>query len=131
MNRSKNFINHGGRVLVKAEWVEGSCGISVEQRRAQRIVVHDSTQALIAIIFAVAEPAFPLPSLKVIAELTQITSEAAGEFVVMRCNLVGTQSRFQTSVMHAGRESGTGGAALTLVVRIGLGQTLATYNPDW
>ena len=104
MGGSEDFVDHGTRVLVKAEWVEGSCGISVEQRRAQRVVVHDPAQALIAIILAVAETAFPLPSLKVIAELTQITSEAAGEFIVMRCNLVGTQSRFQTSVVHAGRE---------------------------
>ena len=30
MGRDKNFINHRGRVLVKAEWVEGGCGIGIE-----------------------------------------------------------------------------------------------------
>src|SRR5205823_6134610 len=107
MGRDKNFINHRGRVLVNAEWVEGGCGIGVEQRGPQRIIVHDPTQPLTAIIFAIAKPAFPLPSLKVIAELTQITFEAAGKLIIVGGNLVGTQPRFQTSVTHAGSESGT------------------------
>ena len=70
----KNFINHSRRVLVKAERVEGSCGIGVEQRGAQRIFVDDPAQALGAIVFAIAEASFPIPSFKVIAELTQTTS---------------------------------------------------------
>src|SRR5438132_11577864 len=61
-----------------------------------------------ATIFIIAEPAFPVPSLKVIAELTQITFETAGELVVMGCNLVGTQPRFQSTVTHAGRQPRSG-----------------------
>ena len=30
VGRDKNFIDHRGRVLIKAEWVEGGCRISVE-----------------------------------------------------------------------------------------------------
>src|SRR5215472_10659728 len=104
MNRGKNSINHGRRVLVKAEWIEGRCGIGIEQRCAQRIVVHDSAQALFAIVLAIAEPAFPLPCLKVIAELTQVTSEAGGNVIIVGCNLVCAQPRFQTSVVHPGSE---------------------------
>src|SRR5438094_1840012 len=105
MSRDKNFIDHRGRVLVNAEWVEGDCGIGVEQRGPRRIVVHDPAQALSAIIFAIAEPGFPIPCLKVIAELTQITFEAAGKRKIVGGNLVGKQPRFQTSVMYASRTS--------------------------
>src|SRR6266487_4766781 len=108
MGRDKDFIDCGRRVLVKAEWIEGGCWISVEQRGAQRIAVHVSANALSAIIFAITKSAFPVPTLKVIAKLTQITFETAGELVVMGCNLVGPQPRFQTSVTHAGRELGSG-----------------------
>src|SRR5215472_4952620 len=118
MNRGKNSINHGRRVLVKAEWIEGRCGIGIEQRCAQRIVVHDSAQALFAIVLAIAEPAFPLPCLKVITELTQVTSEASGTVKIVGCNLVSAQPRLQTSVMYPSSESGTGrrGADLGLGV---------------
>src|SRR5438876_552902 len=91
MSGDKNSIDHRGRVLVNAEWVEGGSGIGVEQRGAQRIGVHDPTQALSAIIFVIAEPGFPVPSLKVIAELTQITFQADGKLVIVGRNLVGKQ----------------------------------------
>src|SRR6266496_1008152 len=95
MGRDKNFINHRGRVLVNAKWIEGGC----------RIGVHDPAKALGALILGIAERAFPVPSLKVITELRQITFEAAGELVVMGCNLVRTQPR---TVMHASRERRSG-----------------------
>src|SRR6266481_1356812 len=107
MNRGKDFINHSGRVLIRAERVEGRGRVGIESRRAQRVVVHDSTQALFAIVLAIAEPAFPLPGLKVIAELTQVTSEAGSINKIVRCNLVGAQSWLQAGVMRAGGESGT------------------------
>src|SRR5262249_52256572 len=46
-----------------------------------------------------------MPTSKVIAELTQITSEPGRKLKIIRCNLVGAQSCFQTSVTHVGRES--------------------------
>src|SRR5882724_10109091 len=105
MGRDKNFINHRGRVLVNAKWIEGGCRICVEQRGASCVVVHDPAKEPDPLILGIAEPAFPVPSLKVIAELRQITFEAAGELVVMGCNLVGTQS---CTVTHAGRERRSG-----------------------
>src|SRR5438132_8446497 len=61
-----------------------------------------------ATIFIIAEPCTPVPDIKVIAELGQITFDTAGELVVMGCNLVGTQPRFQSSVTHAGCELRSG-----------------------
>src|SRR6266496_4165180 len=114
MGRDKDFINHRGRILVNAEWVEGGCRIGIEQRGAQRIAVHDSAQALSAIIFAITKSAFPVPCLKVIAELTQITSQAGGKLQIVGGNLVGNQPCFQTRVMHASRESGPRGCSASL-----------------
>src|SRR5262249_36609326 len=59
-----------------------------------------------AIVLAIAKPAFPLPGLKVVAELTQVTSEAGCNVKIVGCNLVSAQPCFQTSVVHPGCESG-------------------------
>src|SRR5437899_5921894 len=54
------------------------------------------------------EPAFPVPRFKVIAKLTEITLEAAGELVVVGCDLVGPQPCFQSTVTDAGGEPRSG-----------------------
>src|SRR5437667_8717956 len=117
MSGDKNFIDYCRRVLVNAEWVEGGCWIGIKQCGAQCIGVHDSAQALSAIIYVIAEPAFPLPSPEVIAELTEITSQADGKLKIVGGNLVGNQPCFQTSVMYAGSESGTRRRSASFSVR--------------
>src|SRR5207237_5155955 len=67
--------------------------------------VHNPSKAPNTLTFCSPEPAFQGLSLKVSAKLRQITFEAAGELVVMGCNLVGTQPR---TVTHAGRERRSG-----------------------
>src|SRR6516225_7609307 len=118
MGRDKNFIDHGGRVLVKAEWIEGGCWIGVEQRRPECIAVHLIANALSAVIFAIAEAAFPLPSFKVIAELTQVASQAGGKLKIVGRNFVSTQPCLQTRVMHPGCESGTRRRGADLGLRV-------------
>src|SRR6266513_1685012 len=59
-------------------------------------------------IFVITESCLPVPCSKIVSKLTQITIETAGELVIMGCNFVGTQPRFQSSVAHAGRELRSG-----------------------
>src|SRR6266581_5506986 len=102
------FVNHRGRVLVEAEWIEGGCRIGIEQCLTQSIGVDISAVALHPTIFAITEPGFPVPCLKIISELTQITFEAAGKLVVIRCNLEGARPGFQRTVPDEGRELSAG-----------------------
>ena len=91
--RDDYFVNHRARVLVDAEWIEGGCRIGIEQCLTQSIGVDNPALALHAAIFAITEPGFPVPCLKIIAKLTQITFEATGKLVIIRCNLDGAQAR--------------------------------------
>src|SRR6478752_8042647 len=67
------FVNHRARVLVEAEGIEGGCRIGIEQCLTQSIGVDIPAVALDAAIFVITEPGFPVPGLKVITKLTQIT----------------------------------------------------------
>src|SRR5437879_5976899 len=102
MGVDEYFVNHRARVLVEAEWIEGGCRIGIEQRLAQSIGVDNPAVALHPAIFAVTEAGFPVPCLKIISKLTQVTFEAAGKLVVIRCNLEAAQARFQTTVKDVG-----------------------------
>src|SRR5947207_7815655 len=104
MGGDEYFVNHRARVLVEAEWIEGGCRIGIEQRLTQGIGVDNPAVALDATIFAITEPSFPVPGLKIISKLTQITFEAAGKLGIIRCNLVGAKPRFQRTVSDEGGE---------------------------
>src|SRR5437773_1557645 len=108
MGGDEYFVNHRGRVLVETEGIEGGCRIGIEQCLTQSIGVDNPAVALHAAICAVTEPGFPVPCLKIISKLTQITLEVAGKLVVIRRNLVGAQARFQGTVMDAGGELSAG-----------------------
>src|SRR6266481_8703186 len=108
MGSDEYFVNHRGRVLVEAEWIEGGCRIGIEQCLTQRIGVDNPAVALHPTIFAITEPGFPVPCLKRIAKLTQITFEAAGKLVVIRRNLEGARPGFQRTVSDEGGELSAG-----------------------
>ena len=92
MGGGEYFVNHRGRVLVEAERIEGGCRIGIEQRLAQSIGVDNPAAALHPAIFTITEPGFPVPCLKIISKLIQITFEAAGKLVIIRCNLDGARA---------------------------------------
>src|SRR5207248_4438940 len=94
------------RILVKAEGIEGGCRISIEQCLTQGIGVDNPAVALHPAIFAITKAGFPVPSLKIISQLTQITFEAAGKLVIIRCNLDGARPGFQRTVSDEGGELG-------------------------
>src|SRR6266480_2199740 len=108
MGVDEYFVNHRARVLVEAEWIEGGCRIRIEQRLTQGIGVDNPAVALHPAIFAITESSFPVPGLKVITKLTQITFEAAGKLVVIRCNLEGARPGFQRTVSDEGGELSAG-----------------------
>ena len=108
MGGDEYFVNDRARVLVEAEGIEGGCRIGIEQCLTQSIGVDNPAFALDPAIFAITEPGFPVPCLKIISKLTQITFEAAGKLVIIRCNLVGAQARFQSTIMDAGGELSPG-----------------------
>src|SRR5437773_12202739 len=106
MGGDEYLVNHRGRVLVEAERIEGRCWIGIEQRPAQSIGVDNPGVALHAAIFAVTESGFPVPCLKIISKLSQVTFEAAGKLVIIGCNLEGARPRFQRTVSDEGGELG-------------------------
>src|SRR5947208_17101213 len=108
MGGDEYFVNHFARVLVEAKRIEGGCRIGIEQCLTQSIGVDNPAQELHATIFAITEPGFPVPGLKIISKLTQITFEAASKLVIIRCNLVGAQAGFQTTVKDVGSELSPG-----------------------
>src|SRR5437867_1221663 len=108
MGGDEYFVNHRARILVKAEGIEGGCRISIEQCLTQGIGVDNPAVALHAAIFAITKAGFPVPSLKIISQLTQITFEAAGKLVIIRCNLEGARPGFQRTVSDEGGELGAG-----------------------
>ena len=71
-------------------------GLVSSKGDAQRVVVDNAAEALDAVVVVVAEAGFPVPGLQVIAELTQVAVEAAGEEVVIRVDLVRAQTGFET-----------------------------------
>src|SRR6266516_2806706 len=89
MGGDEYFVNHLARVLVEAEGIKCGRRIGIEQCLAQSIGVDNPAVALHATIFAITEPGFPVPCLKIISKLTQITFEATGKLVVIRRNLLG------------------------------------------
>src|SRR4030095_1452430 len=98
------FGNDRGRVLVESEWIEGGCRISIEQCLPQGIGVDNPTVALVAAIFVITKRGLPVPRLKIISKLTQITFEAAGKLVIIRCNPEGARPGFQRTVSDEGSE---------------------------
>src|SRR5437762_14301470 len=98
------FVGGRARVLVETEWIEGGCRVGIEQCLTQSIGVDISAVALYPTIFAITEPGFPDPCLKIISKLTQITFETAGKFVIIRCNLESARSGFQRTVSDEGGE---------------------------
>src|SRR5437762_2536379 len=108
MGGDEYFVNHRGRVLVETEGIEGGCRIGIEQCLTQSIGVDNPAVALHAAICAVTEPGFPVPCLKIISKLTQITFEAAGKLVIIRCNLESARPGFQRTVSDEGGELGAG-----------------------
>src|SRR5438477_10450954 len=106
MGVDEYFVNDRARVLVEAEWIEGRCRIGIEQRLTQGIGVDNPAVALHPSIFAVTEPGFPVPCLKIITKLTQVTFEAAGKLVIIRCNLESARPGFQRTVSDEGGELG-------------------------
>src|SRR5256885_15817130 len=94
MGGDEYFVNHRARVLVEAEWIEGGCRIGIEQCLAQCIGVDNPAEELHPAIFTVTESGFPVPCLKIISKLTQVTFEATGKLVVIRCDLDGARPRF-------------------------------------
>ena len=108
MGADEYFVNHRGRVLVEAEGIEGGCRIGIEQCLTQSIGVDISAVALHATIFAITERGFPVPCLKIISKLTQITFEAASKLVVIRRNLEGARPGFQRTVSNTGGELSAG-----------------------
>ena len=54
----------------------------------------EPASTLDAAIFTITEPAFPVPGLKVIAKLTQITFESPGKLVIVRRDLDGAWPGF-------------------------------------
>ena len=104
MGGDEYLVNHRARVLVEAEWIEGGCRIGIEQCLTQSIGVDDPAVALHSAIFTITETGFPVPCLKVITKLTQITFEAAGKLVIIRCNLEGARPGFQRTVSDEGGE---------------------------
>src|SRR6266550_7591630 len=106
MGRDEYFVNHGTRVLVPAEGIESGCRIGIEQCLSQSIGVDNPAQELHPAICAITEPGLPVPCLKIISKLTQITFEAAGKLVIIRGNLDGARPGFQRTVSDEGRELG-------------------------
>src|SRR5439155_1552377 len=98
------LVNRRAPVLVEVEWIEGGCRIGIEQCLTQSIGVDDPAVALHSAIFTITETGFPVPCLKVITKLTQITFEAAGKLVIIRCNLEGPRPGFQRTVSDEGGE---------------------------
>src|SRR6266550_2786640 len=111
------FGNDRGRVLIDTKWIEGGCRIGIEQGLTQCIGVDNPAVPLHAAIFAVTEPGFPVPGLKIISKLTQITFEPTGELVIIRCNLEGAQARLQSTVMDGGGELSPGRCSTCLRLR--------------
>src|SRR5205823_1823916 len=104
MGGDEYFVDNRARVLVETEWIEGGCRVGIEQCLTQSIGVDISAVALYPTIFAITEPGFPVPCLKIISKLTQITFETAGKFVIIRCNLESARSGFQRTVSDEGGE---------------------------
>src|SRR6476646_11227698 len=104
MGGDEYFVDHRTRILIQPEGIEGGCRVGIEQCLTQSIGVDNSGAALHPAIFAITEPGFPVPCLKIISKLTQITFEAAVKFVIVRCNLASARSAFQRTVSDEGGE---------------------------
>src|SRR5438034_3373819 len=67
MGGDEYFVDNRARVLVETEWIEGGCRVGIEQCLTQSIGVDISAVALYPTIFAITEPGFPVPCLKIIS----------------------------------------------------------------
>ena len=67
MGGDEYFVNDRARVLVQPEGIEGGCRVGIEQCLTQSIGVDISAVALHPAIFAITEPGFPVPCLKIIS----------------------------------------------------------------